>query len=71
MVRSVLAVGALVLGLFAVPATVTVAGDLPVPGISLGISLGGSQAMAQRRTASDPRYQPGSGSCRDGAGRRC
>ncbi len=58
--------GAIVLGLPAVPATVTVVGDLSVP----GIAVGGSEAMAQR-TMSDPRYQPGSGSCRDGAGRRC
>lgn len=66
MFRIVLMTAALVLGLSAVPSTVTLVGDLSVP----GIALGGSEAMAQR-TMSDPRYQPGSGSCRDGAGRRC
>ncbi len=66
MLRIVLMAGAVVLGLSAVPAKVTLVGDLSMP----GIALGGSEAMAQR-TMSDPRYQPGSGSCRDGAGRRC
>ena len=65
MLRIALMAGAFVLGLAATPATVQLAGDLTVPGISLG-----TEAAAQR-TASDPRYQPGSGSCRDGAGRRC
>lgn len=66
MVRILLVAGALVLGIAATPTTVTLAGDITVP----GISLGGSEAVAQR-TMSDPRYQPGSGSCRDGAGRHC
>lgn len=65
MVRIILVAGALVLGFAATPTTVTLVGDITVP----AISLGGTEAMAQR--ASDPRYQPGSGSCRDGAGRRC
>ena len=65
MFRIMLVAGAVVLGLSAAPGQVTL-GDLSLP----GIALGGSEAMAQR-TMSDPRYQPGSGSCRDGAGRRC
>ena len=65
MFRIVLFAGAVMLGLSAAPAQMTVVGDLSVP----GIALGGSQAMAQR--ASDPRYQPGNSACRDGAGRRC
>lgn len=65
MVRIALVAGALVLGFAATPTKITLLGDVAVP----GISLGGSEAMAQR--ASDPRYQRGSGSCRDGAGRRC
>ena len=65
MSRIALMAAALVLGLAAVPTKITLIGDVSVP----GISLGGSEAMAQR--ASDPRYQPGSSACRDGAGRRC
>jgi hypothetical protein len=65
MSRIVLMAAALVLGLSAVPAKMTLVGDVTVP----GIALGGSEAMAQR--ASDPRYQPGNSACRDGAGRRC
>lgn len=65
MLRVVLMAGAFVLGLAASPATIQLPGDLALPGIALG-----TEAAAQR-TASDPRYQPGSGSCRDGAGRRC
>lgn len=65
MFRIVLMAGAVVLGLSAAPATVTLVGDLSVP----GIALGGNAAMAQR--ASDPRYQQGNSACRDGAGRRC
>jgi hypothetical protein len=65
MIRKALMAGAFVLGLAATPTTITPVGDISVP----GIALDGSAAMAQR--ASDPRYQPGSGSCRDGAGRRC
>ena len=65
MIRYFLVGGALVLGIAATPVPVTLPGDVTV----VGLSIGGSDAMAQR--ASDPRYQPGSGSCRDGAGRRC
>ncbi|MCX7376879.1 MAG: hypothetical protein NTY94_09085 [Alphaproteobacteria bacterium] len=65
MSRIALMAAALVLGLAVVPTKITLIGDVSVP----GISLGGSEAMAQR--ASDPRYQPGNSACRDGAGRRC
>ena len=65
MSRIALMAAALVLGLAAVPTKITLIGHVSVP----GISLGGSEAMAQR--ASDPRYQPGNSACRDGAGRRC
>jgi hypothetical protein len=65
-IRTVLAAGALVLGLAASPSAIRVADDLVVTGFSFT-----TEAQAQPRTASDPRYQPGSGSCRDGAGRRC
>ena len=64
MFRIALMAGAFALGLAAAPAAIQVPGNLSLPGIALG-----TEAAAQR--ASDPRYQPGSGSCRDGAGRRC
>lgn len=66
MIRTVLAAGMLVLGLAAAPTTIRVTDDLTIT----GVTFTGSEAQAQR-TMSDPRYQPGSGSCRDGAGRRC
>jgi len=65
-IRTVLAAGALVLGLAASPTAIRVADNLVVTGFGFT-----TEAQAQPRTASDPRYQPGSGSCRDGAGRRC
>lgn len=64
-IRIVLAAGALMLGLAASPTAIRIADDLVVTGFRFA-----PEAQAQR-TASDPRYQPGSGSCRDGAGRRC
>lgn len=65
MFKYVFVAGALVLGVLATPTAVTLPGDITV----VGISLGGSEAAAQR--ASDPRYQRNTSSCRDGAGRRC
>lgn len=65
MIRIALAAGMLVLGLAASPTAIRLTDDLTVTGFSFT-----TEAQAQR-TASDPRYQPGSGSCRDGAGRRC
>ena len=61
MLRTILAAGVLMLGLAVAPTTVRLTDDLTIT----GVTFTGSEAQAQR-TMSDPRYQPGSGSCRDG-----